>query len=94
MLFKKFCLKCLFIQMYNILYFRHSWIYSYIAAFHSIECPAEVKDFSSEMLAEELVKLNEKLGIPVSLKEVGVKEELFEAMAIDAMNIGRIILPP
>lgn len=58
------------------------------------ECPAEVKDFSSEMLAEELVKLNEKLGIPVSLKEVGVKEELFEAMAIDAMKSGNITVNP
>ena len=55
---------------------------------------AEVKDFSSEMLAEELVKLNEKLGIPVSLKEVGVKEELFEAMAIDAMKSGNITVNP
>lgn len=53
-----------------------------------------MKDFSSEMLAEELVKLNEKLGIPVSLKEVGVKEELFEAMAIDAMKSGNITVNP
>ena len=53
-----------------------------------------MKDFSSEMLAEELVKLNEKLGIPVSLKEVGVKEELFDAMAIDAMKSGNITVNP
>ena len=44
--------------------------------------------------AEELLALNKELGIPGSLSEVGAKEEMFEAMAEDAMKSGNIAINP
>lgn len=57
-------------------------------------CPVDCKDFCSEMLAEELVRLNKELSIPASLKEVGVDEGFFDAMADDAMKSGNISINP
>ena len=57
-------------------------------------CPVEKKAFSPDMLASALRELNAELGIPAGLKEVGVKEELFEAMAEDAMKSGNIAVNP
>ncbi|MDO4337276.1 MAG: iron-containing alcohol dehydrogenase [Eubacteriales bacterium] len=58
------------------------------------KCPVQKELFSPDMLAEELRSLNEELGIPKTLREVGVKAELFEAMADDAMKSGNIAVNP
>lgn len=50
--------------------------------------------FKPEMLAPELRILNHELGIPDSLSEVGVKSDSFDAMAIDAMKSGNIMVNP
>ena len=64
-------------------------IYNYISK-KSTSC----EEFTSEMLVAELKALNQALGIPASLSEVGVKEEKFDAMAEDAMKIGNILVNP
>ncbi len=46
------------------------------------------------MLVEALKKLNRDLGIPETLSEVGVKEEMIPAMAEDAMKSGNIPANP
>ena len=56
--------------------------------------PVSKENFKSEMLAEELRALNSSLGIPDSLKEVGVDSSKFEAMAEDAMKSGNIAVNP
>lgn len=50
--------------------------------------------FTPSMLVNELRALNESLGIPRSLKKVGVDERKFEAMAEDAMKSGNIAINP
>ena len=50
--------------------------------------------FTPEMLVNELRALNESLGIPESLKKVGVDERRFDAMAEDAMKSGNIAINP
>ena len=54
----------------------------------------ERNSFSSGMLADILIKLNESLGIPADLKSVGVDEKCFDAMADDAMKSGNIAVNP
>lgn len=54
----------------------------------------EISGFKPEMLVEEIRKLNADLGIPGSLSEVGVKEELIADMARDAMKSGNIPANP
>ena len=56
--------------------------------------PVSKEIFKSEMLAEELRFLNSSLGIPDSLKEVGVDSSKFEEMAEDAMKSGNIAVNP
>lgn len=56
--------------------------------------PVKKEDFAPEMLALEIRKLNANLGIPKSLKEVGVTEDKFDAMADDAMKSGNILVNP
>lgn len=58
------------------------------------KCPVDKEIFSSDMLATELAEINSELGIPESLKDVGVKEDKFEAMAEDAMKSGNIAVNP
>ena len=58
------------------------------------KCPVDREIFSSDMLAAELTELNSEIGIPASLKDVGVKEDKFEAMAEDAMKSGNIAVNP
>lgn len=53
-----------------------------------------MKSFLPEMLTRELLLLNSELGIPENLRAVGVKEEMFEAMAADAMKSGNIAVNP
>ena len=50
--------------------------------------------FKPSMLVNELKALNEFLGIPSSLKKVGVDERKFDAMADDAMKSGNIAVNP
>lgn len=60
-------------------------IYNYIA-----ELPAAPEEFTADMLVDELLDLNESLGIPAGLEEVGVTKDKFDAMAEDAMKSGNI----
>ena len=46
------------------------------------------------MLVDLLVELDAQLGIPASLREVGVTEDKFDAMADDAMKSGNIAVNP
>lgn len=64
-------------------------IYNYIS-----DSRMEAGLFKPEMLAELLKDLNKKLGIPSGLKEVGVTEDKFDAMADDAMKSGNIAVNP
>lgn len=68
---------------------RYKVIYNYIR--QGSERP---DSFKPEMLVEEVKKLNADLGIPKSLSEVGVKEEMIQAMAEDAMKSGNISANP
>lgn len=64
-------------------------IYNYIA-----KTPCEEREFEPYMLVDLLQELNEQLGIPASLEEVGVTEDKFDAMADDAMKSGNILVNP
>lgn len=68
---------------------RYEVIYNYIRKNNEV-----LNGFKPEMLVEELKKLNADLGIPKSLSEVGVKEEMIEKMANDAMMSGNITANP
>lgn len=68
---------------------RYEVIYNYIRQGNE-----ESTGFRPEMLVEEVRKLNEDLGIPKSLFEAGVKEELIQDMAEDAMKSGNIPANP
>ncbi|MCB6203075.1 iron-containing alcohol dehydrogenase [Extibacter muris] len=68
---------------------RYEVMYNYIS-----EGGAAVDGFRPQMLVEETRKLNADLGIPKTLSEVGVKEELIPAMAEDAMKSGNILANP
>ena len=64
-------------------------IYNYIA-----ELPAAPEEFTTDMLVDELLNLNEALGIPAGLEEAGVTKDKFDAMADDAMKSGNIAVNP
>lgn len=64
-------------------------IYNYIA-----ELPAAPEEFTADMLVGELLDLNESLGIPAGLEEVGVTKDKFDVMAEDAMKSGNIAVNP
>lgn len=64
-------------------------IYNYIA-----ELPAAPEEFTADMLVDELLNLNEALGIPAGLEEAGVTKDKFDAMADDAMKSGNIMVNP
>lgn len=68
---------------------RYQVIYNYIC-----EGAKVTEDFRAEMLVEALKKMNRDLGIPETLSEVGVKEEMIPAMAEDAMKSGNIPANP
>lgn len=68
---------------------RYEKIYNYIS-----KDKTPVDHFKPEMLIEEIKKLNEELGIPANLRAVGVTEDKFEAMAIDAMKSGNVAANP
>lgn len=76
---------------YNMLadkgkYFK---IYNYIAAL-----PVAPDKFTPDMLVDEILELNEALGIPAGLSEAGVTKDKFDAMADDAMKSGNIAVNP
>lgn len=50
--------------------------------------------FIPEMLISELEELLEQLGIPKTLSELGVKQELIHEMALDAMKSGNVLINP
>lgn len=64
-------------------------IYNYVA-----ELPAAPEEFTADMLVDELLNLNEALGIPAGLEEAGVTKDKFDAMADDAMKSGNIAVNP
>ncbi len=68
---------------------RYRVIYNYI-------CQGEKAgdEFRPEMLAEEVRRLNDALGIPRTLSEVGVTEDKIPEMAEDAMKSGNIPANP
>ena len=68
---------------------KYRKIYNYIA-----QLPLGADEFESFMLADEIRDLNDILGIPASLSEVGVKEDAIPAMAADAMKRGNIAVHP
>ena len=68
---------------------RYEVMYNYIS-----EGGVAADGFRPQMLVEEIRKLNADLGIPKTLSEVGVKEELIPAMAEDAMKSGNILANP
>lgn len=68
---------------------RYEVIYNYIRQDNEVLC-----GFIPEMLVEEIQKLNADLGIPKSLSEVGVKEEMIPDMARDAMKSANIQANP
>ena len=55
---------------------------------------ASEAEFEPFMLVDLLTELNEQLGIPESLGEVGVTADKFDAMADDAMKSGNIAVNP
>lgn len=67
----------------------------YLKIYNTIsKIPAYADEFEPMMLVELLEELNEQLGIPASLSEVGVTEDKFDAMADDAMKSGNIAVNP
>lgn len=64
-------------------------IYNYIA-----KLPAAPEEFTPDMLVDAIVELNDSLGIPDGLEEVGVTKDKFDAMADDAMKSGNIAVNP
>lgn len=68
---------------------RYKIIYNYIR-----ESKDEVIGFVPSMLVDEIRKLNDDLGIPKSLSEVGVTEDLIPNMAEDAMKSANVLANP
>ena len=67
----------------------------YLKLFNYISLtPASEAEFEPFMLVDLLTELNEQLGIPGSLGEVGVTADKFDAMADDAMKSGNISVNP
>lgn len=56
--------------------------------------PVSEAEFEPFMLVDLLKELNEQLGIPGSLGEVGVTADKFDTMADDAMKSGNIAVNP
>ena len=68
---------------------KYKYIYDCIC-----EKPLDNDAFTPEMLAAEIRVLNDELGIPSSLSEVGIDSSLFDKMADDAMKSGNILVNP
>ncbi|MEZ9526529.1 iron-containing alcohol dehydrogenase [Enterovibrio norvegicus] len=68
---------------------RYEVIYNFIR-----KGDAPVENFTPETLIEEIQQLNDDLKIPRTLSEVGVKSDLIEEMARDAMKSGNVLCNP
>lgn len=68
---------------------RYEVIYNYIREGNEV-----LNGFKPDMLVKEIKKLNNDLGIPKSLSEVGVTEEMIEKMANDAMKSANVLANP
>lgn len=68
---------------------KYKKIYNYIKVKTDDE-----QNFVPEMLAAEIRKLTENLGIPQTLTEVGVTADKIPEMAVDAMKSGNILVNP
>ncbi|MGL5067362.1 MAG: iron-containing alcohol dehydrogenase [Sarcina sp.] len=68
---------------------RYKNIYNYIC-----QGVKARENFKAEMLVEEIKKMNNDLKIPKSLSQVGVKAELIEQMANDAMRSANVLANP
>lgn len=68
---------------------KYRKVYQYISQISISE-----EEFEPFMLVDLLEELNEQLGIPSSLGEVGVTEDKFDEMADDAMKSGNIAVNP
>lgn len=68
---------------------KYMKIFNYISKTKAYE-----EEFEPYMLVDLLVELNEQLGIPASLNEVGVTEDKLTVMADDAMKSGNIAVNP
>ncbi len=68
---------------------RYEKIYNYIKKDNKT-----VENFEASMLIKELEELNEDFGIPKNLSEVGVKSNMIEDMARDAMKSGNVLANP
>ena len=68
---------------------KYGKIYHYITGTTVAEA-----DFRPEMLADAIRELNAGIGLPASLREVGVTEARLEAMTDDAMKSGNIAVNP
>ncbi|MGV8905775.1 MAG: iron-containing alcohol dehydrogenase family protein [Acetobacterium sp.] len=67
---------------------RYEKIYDYI------KCGQAMEAFTPQILVAEIRRLTQALGIPKTLSEVGVTEDLISVMAIDAMKSGNISINP
>lgn len=68
---------------------RYETIYNFIR-----EAKTASKSFVPAMLIDEIRKLNEDLGIPETLSQVGVQAEKISEMAEDAMKSANILANP
>lgn len=67
---------------------KYEKIYNYIKRADS------GNSFVPEMLVKEIRDMLEQLSIPKTLSEVGVKSELIQEMAVDAMKSGNVLINP
>ncbi len=68
---------------------KYRKIYNFIS-----RIPAAADQFTPDMLVREISDLNASLGIPATLRAVGVTEDKIEAMAADAMKSGNVLVNP
>lgn len=68
---------------------RYRVIYNYITNGNKAD-----NSFTPDMLGNAFRKLNQELGIPTTLSEVGVTEDKIPEMAADAMKSGNILTNP
>ena len=67
---------------------RYANIYQYITGKEA------GPDFVPQMLCDALRQLNNDLGIPACLADVGVTEDKIPQMAVDAMKSGNVMVNP
>ena len=68
---------------------RYRVIYNYITNGKKAD-----DSFTPDMLGDAFRKLNQELGIPLTLAEVGVTEDKIPEMAVDAMKSGNVLVNP